>query len=121
MDAFPEDFGRDSIASILAAKKAEKNSQQDDLLKTVRQDVHARIVNDARRLSNCTEFSVPSQLDDAHLRQLVRELCARFPGDVWFYHVVHYADVEEWKLIKDEKNPPLSDKYRVRLRSTATK
>jgi hypothetical protein len=119
MDAFPADLTQEGVCALLQEGRENAAAAQQELLAKTRLRVYNQIKADVQlgaksdTLPLYSTVELPDALKSEYKRQLARELCARFPGKVEYRRVVHYADEDEYVLIKDEANPPVSFEYRV--------
>lgn len=119
MDAFPANLSEAGVRAVVQEQRDKLEAAQQNLLVQTRLRVYNQIMADARREAKpgdpkrYSTLELPDALGHECKRQLVRELCARFPGKVAYRRVVEYLDVDEFLMIKDEANPPVSFDYRV--------
>jgi len=119
MEAFPADLSQASMRALLQERREQVTAEQHKLLAKTRLRVYNQIKADVQREAKTTTgqthstLELPDELGRECKQQLARELCARFPGKVEYRRVDHYADVEEFGMIQDEANPPVSFEYRV--------
>jgi len=105
-----------TIVGLLQRAENHFRTTPDEESRSCRTSIHSRIVaklngrNPARQWIDV----YPAGLDDSRIETLIREVCAFFPGLVYYNelkpHQEHY-----YSLIRDPVRPPVAPKYRILL------
>lgn len=107
------------VRAVMQDKVKAMATRQQQLLAKTRKLMYDQIMADAAKckanpgVCPWSTLKLPDGLWWDYRQQLVRELCARFPGKVGFAKRNVYRRVDEFVMIQDEATPPVSFDYRV--------
>ena len=110
MEDFPPEF---TYAKLLADVNSMSEARKAEMA-ALRKSAHDTIVK--AMADGCTDVMLNlKEYSRLSRQQLIRELCERFPGRVMYHAWSFMQDIDRMEVIKDEKNPPDSHDYQVKL------
>lgn len=115
MKSFPPYFNAKNLDGIREIREDEYEEEQSEMMIKERKRI-VMLVGEALRIGarSCC-FDLDSCLSTDNQIQLIREICDRFPGLV-FYQLPRFDKTSfpmEWSLIQDGRNPPPSIEYKI--------
>ncbi len=122
MDEFPAGFDSATYAKLIGAKGVRDEEENVQREKEARKRLFDFIDGTFKKHEQAFLLVIPldegptnfkDYLSDLSKKKLIAELCKRFPNCVYKRRVIEYADVDEFRLIKDPMDDGLSFEYAI--------